>query len=234
MTAPQSGRHLLGALGTVVVGAVVVVGVSGLLRVLAAVPPTLRARPVGVVQTAVGPLTRASLTLSTYPDSLAGEHGSGGGAHPGWVSYGPTTNLWVPAHALVTVTIRNYDGATTLTDPFYGRVQGTVGGVEWVNGRATRGVPAAQVAHTFTIHMFPTPGQPLLDVSVPLPGVPASTPVGADGYPAPTVVTFQFRTGASGRYIWQCEDPCGTRVGGFGGPMSTQGYMTGTLVVGHG
>ncbi|HUY61753.1 MAG TPA: hypothetical protein VMW49_07745, partial [Candidatus Dormibacteraeota bacterium] len=189
MTETHPAKHLLATLGAVVVSAVVVGGISGLLHVLAGVPPTLRARSAGVAQTAAGPVARASLTLSTYPDSLAGEHGSGGGAHPDWVSYGPTSNLWVPAHALVTVTIRNYDGATALADPFYGRVQGTVGGVAWVNGRPIRGLAASQVAHTFTIHMFPLPGQPELDVSVPLPGVSPHAPTLRNGYQAPVVVT---------------------------------------------
>ncbi len=228
----QRGRHLFGALGTVVVGAGVVAMVAVVLNLLAAIPPTLYARRVGVVETNAGPVTHVSLTLSTYPNSMAGEHGRGGGSHPDWVSYGPTTNLSVPAHALVTVTILNYDTATPLADPFYGRVQGTVGGIEWVNGHAVHGIPYKRIAHTFTIHMFPTPTQPILDVNVPLLGVPSDAPVLSNGYPAPNIIIFQFKTGAPGRYIWQCEDPCGTRFNGFGGPMSTQGYMAGTLVVG--
>src|SRR5689334_14271369 len=58
----------------------------------------------GNAQTAAGTVAHAYLNLATYPDSMAGEHGSDGGAHPDWVSYGPSTNLHVPAHALVTVT----------------------------------------------------------------------------------------------------------------------------------
>jgi hypothetical protein len=34
-----------------------------------------------------------------------------------------------------------------------------------------------------------------------------------------------------GQYIWQCFDPCGSGFNGFGGPMSTKGYMSGTLTV---
>ena len=31
-----------------------------------------------------------ALSLATYPDSLSGLHGKGGGPHPDWVTYGPT------------------------------------------------------------------------------------------------------------------------------------------------
>jgi hypothetical protein len=31
--------------------------------------------------------------------------------------------------------------------------------------------------------------------------------------------------------VWQCEYPCGTSYNGFGGPMSTNGYMNGTFTV---
>jgi hypothetical protein len=32
--------------------------------------------------------------------------------------------------------------------------------------------------------------------------------------------------------VWNCEYPCGSEYAGFGGAMSTQGYMDGTLTVG--
>ena len=71
----------------------------------------------GTVQTAEGTLTHATLKLDTYPDSMAGEHGTDGGAHPDWVATDPSTNLHVPAHSLVTVTIHQYDGGETITNP---------------------------------------------------------------------------------------------------------------------
>ena len=73
--------------------------------------------------------TRSS-KLATYPDSMAGEHGIDGGAHPDWVSYGPSTNLHVPAHSLVTVTIDQYDGGEKITNPYFAKVHGTVGGTD--------------------------------------------------------------------------------------------------------
>ncbi len=226
---PPGKGQMIGALVSVVAGVAIVGFFVYLLNVLALHPPVLKA-----TQTAsTSKLVKASLNIATYPDSMAGEHGKSGGAHPNWVSYGPTTNFSVPAHALVTVTIRNYDTATTLNNPFFGQVQGTVGQSAKVNGKTFKLLSGTAVAHTFTIHMFPSSSQPNLDVNVPLLGVSPSAPNLSNGYPKPTVTTFQFKTGAPGRYIWQCFDPCGGKqyYRGFGGPMSTLGYMAGTLTV---
>jgi len=220
----------LGVALTLLVGAGVVVVAAIVLHVTSIHPPRLRATLEGKLSTPSGTLERASLSLSTYPDSLAGEHGKGGGPHPGWVSYGPTTNLQVPAHALVTVTIRQYDSGGTITNPFFASVRGTVGGIEQINGKTVKGIDPDTVAHTFTIHGLVT-NQPWLFVNVPLPQVPPNAPNLANGYPAPMVVTFQFQTGNPGHYVWQCEYPCGISYLNFGGPMSTEGYMTGTLTV---
>lgn len=231
----QGGVSAVGAVVSVVVVLALVVGLAFLLQALGNIKPTMKASQAGVVQTASGTLKKVSLSLATYPDSMAGEHGKNGGPHPDWVSYGPTTNLWVPAHALVTVTIKNYDTPSTLNSPFYSHVQGTVGGIAYFNGKKLSSINPADVSHTFTIHMFPTSGQQMLDVSVPVVAVPDSAP-NAPGsiYPAPAETRFQFVTGGSGRYIWQCFDPCGSRYQGFGGPMSTLGYMSGTITVGSG
>lgn len=225
------GKYI-GSVLSIIIGVVLVVVSVTVLSAIFQEPATLRAATIGTIQTPAGTLTRATLTLSTYPDSMAGEHGAGGGAHPAWVSYGSSTSLWVPAHALVTVTIKNYDTATPLHDPFYAQVRGTEGGVMLVNGKKMAGIDYSLASHTFTIHYFPDSAQPLLDVSVPVMAVPSTAPNLANGYPAPQTISFQFRTGAPGHYIWQCFDPCGTRFDGFGGPMATTGYMAGTLVVG--
>jgi hypothetical protein len=175
----------------------------------------------------------AFLHLSTYPDSMAGEHGTDGGAHPDWVSYGPSTNLHVPAHSLVTVTIDQYDGGEAITNPYFARVHGTVGNAMTVDGKRETRTNPETVGHTFTIHAAPTNQDPLF-VSVPLPAVPDDAPAakGSD-YPKPHVVTFSFITHGKGRYVWNCEFPCGDGYyAKFGGPMSTRGYMSGTLTVG--
>jgi hypothetical protein len=46
------------------------------------------------------------------------------------------------------------------------------------------------------------------------------------------VVRFSFMTGGPGKYVWNCEFPCGDGTyAKFGAPMSTRGYMSGTLTV---
>lgn len=194
----------------------------------------LDARVVGTAQTAHGSVKHATLKLATYPDSLAGEHGASGGAHPGWVSYGPSTNLHVPAHSVVTVTIDQYDGGEKITNPWFAKVHGTVGGTMTVDGKTATGTDPDTVGHTFTIHAAPGNQTPLF-VSVPLPAVADDAPVNdATGYPtSPHVVVFSFVTGGPGEYVWNCEFPCGDGYyAKFGGPMATQGYMSGTLTVG--
>lgn len=194
-------------------------------------PPELDATVRGYVDTSSGRLPHAFLNLATYPDSMAGEHGANGGPHPDWVSYGPTTNLEVPAHSVVTVTIDQYDTGGSVYNPYFAHVHGTVGGTETVNGKSVTGIDPNNVGHTFTLHMFPGT-QSGLFVSVPLPAVSDSAPNLANGYPKPNVVTFSFVTGSPGHYVWNCEFPCGTEYQSFGGPMSTEGYMDGTLTVG--
>lgn len=134
-----------------------------------------------------------------------------------WPAYAPST-LVVPAHSLVTVTIRNYDlGDTPLPkgSPFT-TVQGIVGGVAYADGHSYTALAPEKTAHTFTI--------PQLNINVPVPG---DTTTGK-----PYVeVSFTFRTGAAGSYYFQCFDPCGSGANGWEGPMVTKGYMHGTLTV---
>jgi hypothetical protein len=187
----------------------------------------------GTADTPQGSLPHATLKLATYPDSLAGEHGKDGGAHPDWVSYGPSTNLHVPAHSLVTVTIDQYDGGEKITNPYFAKVHGTVDNTMTVDGKQETRTDPDAVGHTFTIHAAPGNQDPLY-VSVPLPAVADDAPVDdATGYPkSPHVVVFSFVTGGPGEYIWNCEFPCGDGYyAKFGGPMSTRGYMSGTLTV---
>jgi hypothetical protein len=187
----------------------------------------------------------ASLSLSTWPDSMqchGSGHAPGGGAHPDWVSYCPSTTLQVPANSTITVTIKNYDAGDTVKNPFFDRVRGTIGGVEYVNGKATHGFkPTDDVAHTFTVQSVPdSPVQ--MFISAPMAPVKggdnAPTPLTINGspYPKPMVMTFKFHSGRPGNYIWKCYVPCGSGLEdfqeGFGGPMSTTGYMAGTLHVG--
>lgn len=131
-----------------------------------------------------------------------------------WPAYTPN-NLSVPANSLVTVTLHDYDlGNTAMPNgtPFTA-VQGTVGGVAYLNGHPYTSLAPDKIAHTFTI--------PVLHINVPFPG---------DGKES-DVISFTFRTGKAGTYVFQCFDPCGTGSSGFDGPMSAKGYMMGVLTV---
>lgn len=222
----------LKASAAVAAGILVVVLAGATLARAGETPGLLHATVKGTAQTPVGVLPHAFLELATYPDSMAGEHGPDGGSKPDWVSYGPTTNLSVPAHSLVTVTIKQYDGGEKITNPWFAKVHGTVDGTMTVDGKTETGSNPDAIGHTFTIHALPTNQDPLF-VSVPLPAIPEDTPAapGSD-YPAPYLVVFSFVTGSPGEYVWNCEYPCGDGTyAKFGGPMSTRGYMSGTFTV---
>jgi hypothetical protein len=187
--------------------------------------------------------TGANVTLSAMPDSMVC-HGSGGGPHSDWVTYCPTTSIKVPANSTITVTIKQYDSSTTLHNPFFATVRGTVGNVMVVNGRTMTRLSPDQPGHTFTIQTPPNANEYPLFVNVPLLGVPdnanqSAVTINGNPYPKPNVIVFQFRTGGPGKYVWHCYVPCGTGLAGdgiggqnnFGGPMATTGYMSGTLTV---
>lgn len=224
---------VIGSVATVLVGAGGVAITGLILSSAGSQAAPLSATVHGTAQTSQGSsLPHAFLKLDTYPDSAQGVHGKDGGAHPDWVTYGPTSALKVPAHALVTVTIDQYDSGGTITNPFFATVRGTVGGTETVNGKTVSKVDPNKIGHTFTLHAFPSNQDPLF-VSVPLPALPDSAqPAAGALYAKPNVVTFSFITGGKGNYVWNCEYPCGDGFyASFGGPMSTRGYMSGTLTV---
>lgn len=228
------GRHGFGViLALVVTGGLFVLVVLGV-RSLG---------DLGYEPSAAASTTGAHVVLSVFPDSHPC-HGStsgaaGGGPQSQWVTYCPSTSIKVPAYSTVTVTIRQYDTATTLHNPFFDEVRGTVGNVVYVNGRAMRQMSPDAAGHTFTIQTPPDTSETNLFVNVPLLGVSASAPNGVtiagEPYPRPNVIVFRFRTGSPGQYVWHCYVPCGTGLAGgqegFGGPMATTGYMAGTLTV---
>jgi len=227
----DSMKSLIG-LASTVLGGVLAVGMAGAALAHSSAPPKeLRAVVNGVADTPQGSLPHAFLNLDVWPDSLAGEHGDDGGPHPDWVSYGPSSNLVLPAHSLVTMTIKQYDTGEAITNPYFAQVHGTVDGTATVDGHPVRAVDPETVGHTFTVHALITDQDPLF-VSVPLPAVADESPMLANGYAAPHVITFSFITGGAGDYVWQCEFPCGDGTyAKFGGPMSEQAYMAGTVRV---
>jgi hypothetical protein len=142
-----------------------------------------------------------------------------GGPATSWPAYMATSSTTLPANALVTVTIRNFDlGDDSLPagSPLLS-VQGTTTGNATADGKPFTSLDADHIAHTFTI--------PQLHLNVPISG----DPVGDANF---VTVTFSFRTPAkAGTYTFQCYVPCGTGDNGFNGPMSARGFMRGQLTI---
>lgn len=172
---------------------------------------------------------------------------------PDWVSYfiqDPTTKQWVhttlfkvPAGSIVDMTIYGFDGCTPIRNPFFDKITGTIGNVEYVNGKATPVLDAwgsCSVAHTFSIPSIglnvPIASPTTLAANLALCGTSPCLPNAGKSSPnfgPHTTVTFSFRTPTTpGAYFWQCRIPCGLGyLDGFGGPMQTFGYMTGEMEV---
>lgn len=148
------------------------------------------------------------------------------GPHADWLGYqtrttplhpGPIFNL--PRNTLVTVDIHNFDSQAPLRNYFFTQVQGTVGGVEYVNGKPLKVMNPNLTSHTFTI--------PAFGISAPMEGVPANAPSTKF-----EDMRFTFRTpNKTGVYRWQCFVPCGSGLYGNGGPMGQIGYMSGLITL---
>jgi hypothetical protein len=180
---------------------------------------------------------QVNVTLQTDPQNTVTNK-------PDWVSYfiqDPATRQWVhstyfevPANTRVNITILGYDGCTPLRNPVFGKVTGTIGDVEYVNGKPVSQLNSwagCNVQHTFTM--------PGLGINIP---IASPTTLSANNNlcgTSPctsgphTVVQFSFRTPAHGGvFRWQCVIPCGLGyLDGNGGPMSTPGYMSGQMEV---
>jgi hypothetical protein len=204
--------------------------------------------PAALQATKTGPNT-ATLNITTFPDSHV--------CHPNapepqldWVTYCSGTNnhagtTWeLPANSVITVIVKQYDSATGLYNDFFSSVQGTSAGNGLQDNQALYDnkpmsqIPSERIAHTLTIQSQPDDTSPLF-VSVPLLGTPDNAPdaedINGNSYPKPITISFQFHTGPAGHtYIWHCYVPCGNdreTPYGFSGPMSTTGYMAGTISV---
>jgi len=134
-----------------------------------------------------------------------------------------SANISLPANRMIELVIISYD---TPTPPpaQYSSVTGTIGNKMYlVNGTSASmsspmswgaevsSVPAAQIAHTFTITS--------LGINIPV--------VGGD-----TEIAFLYLT-QTGTFTWQCYTPCGfpNVNGGWSGAMVTPGWMTGEVTV---
>jgi hypothetical protein len=188
--------------------------------------------PFRVPTAGAGGSRSASLTLQTV--AAVGPKLS---PNENWVSYlvrehgtWHRSTVWtLPAHALVHVTVYQFDGKSGLRNPFLSQARGIVGGTFTLDGKAMRTIDPDDASHTFAI--------PALDVLVPLEGVDDNAKNQCDFAPcamsnAHTTITFTFRTGKKGHYRWQCFVPCAAGfLYGFGGPMQTIGYMDGFVNV---
>jgi hypothetical protein len=180
-----------------------------------------------------GPVTNVNLTLQTVAAV-----GSQLSDKPNWVSFlvrdpngtWQRRTVWnLPAHALVHVTLYNFDGASGLRNPFLAQPRGVVGKVRY-DGRPIDVIDPQLASHTFAV--------PALNVIVPIAPVFDNAKNPCDYAPcdpktmAHRTITFTFRTGKPGHYRWQCFVPCAAGwIFGFGGPMQTIGYMDGFLDV---
>lgn len=230
----------------------ITVGTGAVLYALSDYQPALNASASGSTTTAPTgkPVKQVNLTLQTFPqspDSLPQWEAEHHYAlqrntsipvidpHLDWVTYGPSSNLVVPAYSKVTITIKQYDSGVSLLNDFYSNVRGTIGNTMTVDGKTgISHLNPTLVAHTFTIHGIPSNKQPWLFVSVPLERLSNSdVNAGVDnGLPKdPHIIKFSFYVYGPGHYVWQCEYPCGNGYDGFGGAMSTHGYMNGTFTV---
>ncbi len=130
-----------------------------------------------------------------------------------WPQYVPA-NFSVSAHTPVHITISNYDNGTSAVSDEFAAVRGTFGDTEVLNGtEVVSRVDPATVAHTFTIL---NGGAVLLNAPV---------PVAAGSGASPSLVSFVMEFNTTGTFTWNCMAPCGS------GPMSTPGFMTGSITV---
>ncbi|MGE5334853.1 MAG: hypothetical protein ACM3N4_09160 [Nitrososphaerota archaeon] len=142
-----------------------------------------------------------------------------GGPTEDYAAYLPSTVLVLPAHSIITVTIRNFDlDPTPPTQEIspYSHVQGTVDGFAYADGKPYSTLTPGAIAHTFTVDA--------LHLNVPIPSQAAS----GKHY---VTVSFRFHTGQAGTYSWRCFAPCGDGPGEQSGPMAELGYMRGALIV---
>ena len=142
----------------------------------------------------------------------------------------------MPAHALVTVTVRQYDSGGSLNNPWFANVRGTVGGTATVTDPGRQdpdGHPLGPEQRRPHLHHARGPrGRPRLlperaaaDQREPADDQPTRTPGST------TRSTFSFMSGSKGTYAWNCEFPCGSMVASFGGVMGAYGFMSGFVHV---
>jgi len=140
-----------------------------------------------------GPVTYENLSINIAPN--------------GWPQYSPAN--FTLHTGLVRFTIVDNDSPANWSGcPC--DVQGTVGGVEYVNGTAYHIISGANVAHSFNA--------PDLNLAIYSPGA--------------NTTSFTVDITRTGQFVWFCVVPCGTGADPYNTPpMGVAGYMTGTITV---
>jgi hypothetical protein len=163
-----------------------------------------------------GPVSAAGHPAATAKHHVAVIHKTLVIKNTKWPQFVPA-RFSIKAGETVVLTIKNYDpGASDMKGSPYAKVTGVIGNFEKVNGKKVHAVAGNRIAHTFTV--------PALNLNLPIPAAPAKGPI---------TVTATFVVHKTGDFSWQCMAPCGTGPTGWGGPMVTKGYMTGTMDVGR-
>ena len=176
-------------------------------------------------------LKHAFISESVFPDDTSGRANgvNRNNSHP-WPFY-TEEHLVLPAHSLITMTLKVYDGGEQLNHNYFAKVVGTVDNMITVDGQQVSALEPTKVQHTFTLHGLPTSTQDPLFVNVPLPKVEDADMEKNGSH----LVTFSFVTGGAGEYVWNCEYPCGDGTyAKFGAVMGQNGYMSGKVSVVNG
>ncbi|MEO7001443.1 MAG: hypothetical protein ABI068_06550, partial [Ktedonobacterales bacterium] len=233
---PTSSRKYFGALGFIVLVAVIVASAIFLVHGLARLPGTVSANgavgangvPTVTIHESIFPFAPCTdpAFVKTHPQYAQCPAGD----NTAWVTYSEPS-LSVPAHTKVTMIITNYVHPNVLHNNFFLQPQGVIGNVVYVNGHAEKQVDSTLISHTFTIHAIVSTSQDWLLVSAPIAANPFSSHDAAGMALQPAVTSFSFMTNGPGEYIWQCIAPCGTGTLGTSGPMSTKGFMSGDVFV---
>ena len=138
-----------------------------------------------------------------------------------------SANIYVPSYATIHLTIIDYDNGNATVPSQYLSALGTQNnsifvvnqtnahstGTNTSLGSFTHQISSASIAHTFTV--FNNNNQEILNVPSPY----------------DSTVYATFTTQGAGYFTWQCEADCGSGAGGWGGAMSTPGWMTGSFIV---
>ncbi len=212
-TPPERGRRARYGTAAVVGGVAVIlvailVGLGASVAAVSGVADGVRAAADRLTSAPVAPAKLHS-TVTESMEILTNSPFGPRYSHPSWT---------VRSGETVIIKIKSYDDGTApltgMQAMMFSAVHGTLGGSESVAGKAVSYVPNDDIAHTFTVVG--------LGLNLPIPAAPTGRSV---------TVVARFVADRTGTFIWQCYAPCGSGPNLMGGPMSTMGWMEGTVRV---